>query len=68
VLQLNPDSAESKALYRLGNLPPEPADDDSEEEWDKWRSAARISTEVPIGTEVDKAALLDKLRKGGASV
>jgi hypothetical protein len=64
----DPNSAEGKALYRIRNSPPEPADDCSDEEWDEWKTRARISTAVEIGTEVDKEALLERLRKGGVKV
>jgi hypothetical protein len=61
-------SADAKAIERICALPSEPTDDCSDEEWDKWRTHARISTEVEVGREVDKEALLERLRKGGVKV
>jgi acid phosphatase class B len=65
---INPESAEGKAIQRIRSLPFEPADGSSDEVWDEWRTHARISTEVEVGREVDKEALLERLRKGGVKV
>jgi hypothetical protein len=62
------DSAEGKAIQRIRSLPPEPADGSSNEVWDEWRTHARISAEVELGREVDKEALLERLRKGGVKI
>lgn len=63
-----PESAEDKAIQRLRDLPPEPSDDCSDEEWDRWKTDARISTEIEVGRKIDKDALLERLRKGGVKI
>jgi hypothetical protein len=62
------DSPEGKAITRLSGLGEEPDEFASDEEWDIWRSKSGISTGVEIGREIDKEALLERLRKGGVKI